>query len=210
MLHLHGFSLYANLTLDAAAILDMCSTVANVQQDLSGTKKNETSHEFARVNVKISPTNTQSASSSSGPEEKQQQDSNQNTRFYFYLTRSTKCNRMANATSTTFFSKSCVRLQVSEISVCTSNARNSIMDAMPSTIAILSTIVKGLDAMPSTIITQDKGLYIECKCLCMHSGQRLCTANLGSKSLDGFFYVFHSLSSKEPFPCPAAWKVVRL
>ena len=100
--------------------------------------------------------------------------------------------------------------QMPEISVCTSNARNSIMDAMPSTIAILSTIVKGLDAMPSTIITQDKGPYIECKCLCMHSCQRLCTANLGSKSLDGFFYVFHSLSSKEPFPGPAAWKVVRL
>jgi len=52
------------LTLAAAAILDICSTVANVQQDLSGTKKNKTSHEFARVNVKISPTNTQSASSS--------------------------------------------------------------------------------------------------------------------------------------------------
>ena len=83
----------------------------------------------------------------------------------------------------------------------------SILDAMPSTIAVLATIDKGLDAMPSLITVVNNGIYLHCKWVSVHSGQRLCTGDLGSKSHDCFFHVFHSLTSKEPFPCPAAWKI---
>ena len=83
----------------------------------------------------------------------------------------------------------------------------SILDAMPSTIAVLATIDEGLDAMPSLITVINNGIYLQCKWVSVHSGQRLCTGDLGSKSHDCFFHVFHSLTSKEPFPCPAAWKI---
>ena len=74
---------------------------------------------------------------------------------------------------------------------------------MPSTIAILYRQRLGRHALND----HHGQWHLSAMQMSPHAGQRLCTGDLGSKSHDCFFHVFHSLTSKEPFPCPAAWKI---